>query len=192
MVAVLLGRPGPFHLKRSRSGADELELVAESVLSRLPSGVRVLEFDPYGYDERQFCSPGVDLPLCRLSRAPNDAYPEYHTSADNLDLISADALQEALAACKSIGDTLDANRVLVNQRPMCEPQLGKRGLYSTTGGTSPAQRTHAMLWLLNQSDGTRSLFDIAQHSGIDFQIVRNAANDLESAGLLTVADNTTT
>ena len=187
VVAVLLGRPGPFHLKRARSGAGELESVAESVLARLPSGVRMLEFDPYGYDERQFCSPGIDLPLCRLSRAPNDAYPEYHTSADNLDLISTVALEEALAACMAIGDTLDGNRVLVNKQPMCEPQLGRRGLYGSTGGTSPAERTHAMLWLLNQCDGSKSLFDIAQRSKIDFEIVRSAALDLEIAGLLSEA-----
>lgn len=191
LVAVLLGRPGPFHLKLSRSGARELESVAQSILAGTQSGLKTLEFDPYGYDERQFCSPGIDLPICRLSRVPNGEFPEYHTSADNVGLLSDVALEEALLACKAIGETLDDNRVFVNQAPMCEPQLGKRGLYNATGGSSPAERIRAMLWLLNQSDGSKSLFEIARDANLDFAVARDAARDLEVAGLLRESDEST-
>jgi aminopeptidase-like protein len=187
MVAVLLGRPGAFHLKQSRRGNTEIDRLAERVLADTASGVKTRDFDPYGYDERQFCSPGIDLPLCRLSRAPNGEYPEYHTSADNLDLVSAAALDEALAACISISDALDANRVWINRAPMGEPQLGKRGLYHATGGTNPKAREHAMLWMLNQSDGARSLLDIAERSGLDLATLGAVAAELEAAGLLSEA-----
>jgi len=187
LIAVLLGRPGEFHLKRSRRGNAEIDRLAERVLAGTGSGVKVREFDPYGYDERQFCSPGIDLPVCRLSRVPNGEYPEYHTSADNLDLISAAALEEALAACISISDALDANRVWINQAPMGEPQLGKRGLYHATGGSNPKEHEHAILWMLNQSDGTRSLLDIAERSGLDLAMLRDVAAELEAAGLLSEA-----
>ena len=187
LVAVLLGRPGEFHLKLSRSGDAAIDRLARRVLAGTDSGVRVRDFDPYGYDERQFCSPGIDLPMCRLSRAPHGEYPEYHTSADNLDLISGETLDEALAACISISDALDANRVWINRAPMGEPQLGKRGLYHSTGGTNPKEREHAILWMLNQSDGKQSLLDIAERSGLDLTTLRDVAVELEAAGLLSEA-----
>lgn len=183
-VAVLLGRPGRFRLKQNRRGEGVAADVAHSVLSATESGCELLDFDPYGYDERQFCSPGIDLDVCRLSRAPNGAYPEYHTSADDLDLIDAAALQEALDACRIVGETLDRNRTLVNLSPKGEPQLGKRGLYQGTGGTSPREYEHAMLWVLSQSDGSTSLLDIARRSGLEFTSVAAAADRLEAAGLL--------
>ena len=184
VVAVLLGRPGAFHLKRSRRGNAEIDRLAECVLVETESGVKIRDFDPYGYDERQFCSPGIDLPLCRVSRVPNGEYPEYHTSGDNLDVVSAAALDEALAACISISDALDANRTWINRAPMGEPQLGTRGLYHATGGTNPKAREHAMLWILNQSDGNNSLLDIAERSGLDLATLAAVAADLAAAGLL--------
>jgi aminopeptidase-like protein len=188
LVAVLLGRPGTFRLKKSRIGDCDMERVSKLVLADSPSGYELLDFDPYGYDERQFCSPGIDLKLCRLSRVPNGEYPEYHTSADNLDLIDSSALSEALDACKAIGNTLEANRVFVNQSPNCEPQLGKRGLYGGTGGASPKRLEHAMLWVLNLSDGAHSLLDIAERSGARFEVISKAATMLQSAGLLRESD----
>jgi aminopeptidase-like protein len=182
LVAVLLGRPGPFRLKKSRIGECDIERVSKAVLSDTPSGYELLEFDPYGYDERQFCSPGINLNLCRLSRAAHGEYPEYHTSADNLDLIDSSALSEALDACIAIGNMLDANRVFVNQLPNCEPQLGKRGLYGGTGGTSPKHLEHAMLWVLSLSDGAHSMLDIAERSGAKFEVISEAATMLDSAG----------
>jgi len=184
LVAVLLGRPGEFHYKRSRRGDAEIDRTVPAVLSDARSGLVLRDFDPYGYDERQFCSPGIDLPVGRLSRVPHGEYPEYHTSGDNPDLVSEEALAEAVDACMTIGEALDKNRNFINQSPKGEPQLGKRGLYRKTGGDNPKQREHALLWILNLADGDHSLLDIAERSGLPFTVIASAAAELEAAGLL--------
>ncbi len=180
----LVGDAAPFTWKRSRHGNAEIDRVAEYVLGRRQPAHRVLEFSPYGYDERQFGSPGINLPTGRLTRSVNGGYPEYHSSADNLDLISEERLQEALAVVTEVLQTLDDNRYFVNNQPYCEPQLGKRGLYRQTGGADIADRESAMLWLLNQSDGDHSLLDIAEKSGIGFESLAATAAELAAAGLL--------
>ena len=184
LVAVLLGRPGEFHYKTTRDGDEVIDKVAHMVLTETASGVQQRQFAPYGYDERQFGSPGVNLPVGRISRTPNGEYPEYHTSGDNLELITEAALQESLEACIRIGQVLDQNRTFENQAPECEPQLGKRGLYRNTGGDNPREREHAILWLLNMSDGSKSLLDVANRSGLPFDILRSAADELVESGLL--------
>jgi aminopeptidase-like protein len=139
----------------------------------------VQDFSPYGYGERQYCSPGFDLPVGRLSRTPHGCFPEYHTSADNLDFVRPGQLAGSLAACLEICDVLENDRTYVNQNPKCEPQLGKRGLYRDIGDDEMA-----MLWVLNQSDGQHSLLDIAERSGCAFSAIRRAADLLGQHGLL--------
>ena len=158
--------------------------MAESVLSAAAPDVVLRDFDPYGYDERQFGSPGIDIPVGRLSRAPNGEYPEYHTSADNLDLIDAGSLAEALGICLDISREFDAAEIYRNLAPNGEPQLGKRGLYRQTGGDNVASDEYAMLWVLNQSDGEHSLADIAERSGLTLESLRAAVERLVDAGLL--------
>lgn len=184
LVAVLLGRPGEFHYKCSRSGDNAIDRIVTHVIGGTDSGSKVRPFDPYGYDERQFCSPGINLPVGRISRVPNGEYSEYHTSADNLELISEDALEEALRVLIKIGQVVDGNRTMLNLAPNCEPQLGKRGLYRNTGGENPKEREHAMLWVLNLSDGSNSLLDIAEKSGISIEVISAVAVELETAELL--------
>lgn len=184
LVAVLLGRPGALHYKRSRLGTAEIDRVVERVLKRRGGEYVIRDFDPYGYDERQFCSPGVALPLGRLTRVPNGEYPEYHTSADNLDLIERDALEEAVEVCMQIGAELEESEKFRNRFPHGEPQLGKRGLYRRSGGENLASREYAMLWLLNLSDGNFSLPDIAERSGVPIDDLRAVARELVDAGVL--------
>ena len=188
IVAVLLGRPGEFHLKLSRSGDAAIDRLVKRVLADTDSGLKVRDFDPYGYDERQFCSPGINLPMCRLSRVPHGEYPEYHTSGDNTNLLTEEALVEALEVCISISDALNTDQIWINNAPNGEPQLGKRGLFRATGGTNPEDREHALLWILNQSDGKRSLLDIAERSGLGLALLRQVVKELEAAGLLSEAD----
>jgi aminopeptidase-like protein len=138
-----------------------------------------VDFSPYGYDERQFCSPGFNLPVGRLSRTPFGEYPEYHTSADDLRFVSAEALGDSYGRILEILDVLEQDRVYINLNPKCEPQLGKRGLYS-----SPGADELSLLWVLNLSDGGHSLLDIAERSGLEFPAVRKAAGRLFDAGLL--------
>jgi aminopeptidase-like protein len=181
---VLLGDAGPFHYKRTRRGDAEIDRVAEFVLAERHPDAKLLEFSPYGYDERQFGSPGIDAPVGRLTRSPNGAYPEYHSSADNLDFVRPEHLAESLAVLERIVDVLEGNVYYRNTHPNCEPQLGKRGLYGATGGSQPKEREHAMLWVLSLSDTKHSLLEIATKSRIAFDVVRAAADDLLGAGLL--------
>ena len=182
LVLASLGDAGGFTYKRSRRGDTATDRAAEYVISR--RGGRIEDFSPYGYDERQFCSPGFDLAVGRLTRTPNGRYPEYHTSADDLSFVSSRALAESLAACEEILGVLEENVCYVNQNPRCEPRLGPRGLFRTTGGTSPGEFEHALLWVLNQSDGTRDLLSIAERSRLDFSLIARAARALVDVDLL--------
>ncbi len=184
LVLGLLGDPGALTYKSSRNGATATDTIASYVVGQIDPMSRVTPFSPYGYDERQLCSPGFDLPVGRLTRSPNDGYPEYHSSADDLALIRPQYLAQSLDACRLFVTVLEDDFTYVNRSPKGEPQLGKRGLYGAVGGTSPGEREHAMLWILNQSDGSRSLLDIARRAGLPFDLVRDAASALERAGLL--------
>ena len=181
LVLGLLGDPAALTYKRSCRETHEIDAIAAHVLAGEGT---VLPFSPYGYDERQLCSPGFDLPAGRLTRSVNGGYAEYHTSADDLEFITPAALQDSLAACQRIIEVMEHNQRFRNRRPKGEPQLGVRGLYASLGGGGPAEHEHAMLWVLNQSDGTRSLLDIAQRSGLPFALLLEAARRLEKAGLL--------
>jgi aminopeptidase-like protein len=183
-----VGDPGGFTYKRSRRGDAEIDRVVAHVLGRSGRPHRVVDFSPYGYDERQFCSPGFDLPVGRLSRTEFATYPEYHTSADDLDLVGPAQLQESLELCLEVVQVLEGNRRYLNLRPKGEPQLGRRGLYGQIGGRSDAEeRQMAMLWVLNQSDGRMSLLDVAERSGLPFALLAEVAAALEGAGLLAEA-----
>jgi aminopeptidase-like protein len=185
LVLACVGDGGEPTYKKSRRGDAEIDRVARLVLRERGGGHRVEDFTPYGYDERQFCSPGFDLPVGCLMRTPHGRFPEYHTSADNLDLVRPEALGDSLSICLAVLDVLESNRTYVNQNPKCEPQLGKRGLYGSVGGlASAAPDEMTMLWVLNLSDGRHSLLDITERSACSFGAVKTAAQALESAGLL--------
>jgi aminopeptidase-like protein len=181
LVLASLGDRGSFVYKRSRRGDAEVDRVVEHVIGTEGS---VEDFSPYGYDERQFCSPGFDLPVGRFSRTPNGRYPEYHSSADNLDFITAESLGASLQACERICSVLEGNLRYRNLLPKCEPRLGPRGLYRNATGRNPSEFEHALLWVLNQSDGTRDLLSIAQRSRLDFAVIAGAATAARDAGLL--------
>ena len=184
LVLTGIGNADSFHYKKSRRGDAEIDRVAAHVLAHLKDGAQVLEFSPYGYDERQFCSPGFNLPVGCLMRSVWGTFPEYHTSADNLSFIHSERLAESLQVCARVVDVLESNRRFRNLKPFCEPQLGKRDLYRSTGGASIGEEIHARLWVLNQSDGEASLLDIAERSGLPFSAIFQAAQLLREAGLL--------
>jgi len=184
LVLTGIGDAGAFHYKKSRRGDAEIDRAAAHVLGHSGEPSEVLEFSPYGYDERQYCSPGFNLPVGCLMRSVWGTFPEYHTSADNLDFIRPQQLAQSLRVCASIFDVLENNRSYLNQNPCCEPQLGKRNLYRSTGGDSIGAEINARLWVLNFSDGERSLLDIAERSGLPFEAIRDAAELLCENGLL--------
>jgi aminopeptidase-like protein len=180
-----IGDEGGFTYKRSRRGDAEIDRAAEVALRDHGIPYRVLEFEPWGGDERQFCSPGFDLPFGALSRTAHEADPFNHTSGDGLARVTHGSLAESVGACLAIIEALETNRPFVNLSPHGEPQLGRRGLYRASGGavTRPEDE-RALLWVLNLSDGSRTLLDIAARSGLGYATVRRAAERLAEVGLL--------
>lgn len=187
LVLTLLGEDAPFTYKKSRRGAAAVDRAAALVLREAGVPHAVREFSPYGYDERQYCSPGFNLPVGCLSRTPFGEFAEYHTSADNLDFVQPETLQASLRLAQELLAVLDANRRCRNLSPYGEPQLGRRGLYKNVGGgLDSAAWQLALLWVLNLSDGEHSLLDIAERAGLPFAQVRQAATALAATDLLEV------
>ena len=186
LVLTCIGDKGSFHYKKSRQEKAEIDRAVMHVLSHQTDSPEFLEFSPYGYDERQYCSPGFNLPVGCLMRSVWGTFPEYHTSADNLEFIHPAKLTESLRVCAAVFDVLESNRRYRNLNPHCEPQLGKRGLYRATGEGSIEEELSARLWVLNLSDGQHSLLDIAERSRIAFPMIRDAADLLHENGLLSV------
>jgi aminopeptidase-like protein len=184
LVLANVGDSGRSTYKKSRRGNAEIDSVAMHVLQHSGEDYEVLEFSPYGYDERQFCSPAFDLPVGSLMRTPHGRFPEYHTSADNLDFVQPPYLTNSFAKCLSILSVLENNLTYLNQNPKCEPQLGKRGLYRTIGGAEGEVDELALLWVLNLSDGNHNLLDVAVRSGYPFESIKRAADLLCEHALL--------
>jgi aminopeptidase-like protein len=184
LVLSCVGDPGRFTYKRSRRGTAEIDRAVEHVLRSSGADFELLDFSPYGYDERQYCSPGVNLPVGCFMRTPNGKYPQYHTSADNLDLVTAPALAESVYRLLSVVEVLEKNHRYLNLSPKCEPQLGRRGLYRQMGGTASTGLEEALLWVLNFSDGEHSLLNIAERSNLEFSKLAETAELLLKNDLL--------
>ncbi|MEV4015480.1 DUF4910 domain-containing protein [Nonomuraea angiospora] len=177
------GDSGTITYKRSRRGDAEIDQVFAHVLKDRPH--TVLDFSPYGYDERQYCSPGFNLAVGSLTRTPYGGYPEYHTSADNPDFVRPEAMEDTLETLWTAVRVLEGNRRYQNLSPYGEPQLGARGLYGSLGGRSDTKQAQmAMLWVLSLSDGLNSLLGIAERSNLPFQAIADAAHALQNAGLV--------
>ena len=181
LVVSCVGDPGPQRYKCSRRGDSPVDRAATYVLSRAAESI-VMDWQPTGGDERQYCAPGFNLPVGTLSRTPHGLFPEYHSSADDLTLVTPEALASSFETALEIIDIVETNSRYRNLSPYGEPQLGKRGLYqSVPDGTNPEA---AYLWLLNLSDGTHDLLAIAERSGLPFAAVREAAATLVTHELL--------
>ena len=190
LVAACVGDPGPLTYKRSRRGDAAIDRTAAQVVRA--AGGEVRDFTPLGGDERQFCSPGFDLPVGVLSRTPQDEFPGYHSSADDLELVRPEHLAGSFAAYLAVfdqleGEAAEGNATYVSLNQKGEPQLGKRGLYRAVGGGSFAEG--ALLWVLNLSDGRHDLKAIAERSGLPFSEIRSAADQLLAANLLEAAED---
>jgi aminopeptidase-like protein len=175
LVFSCLGDAGRPTYKRSRRGNAEIDRVAAHVLATRGPDHGIADFAPWGYDERQYCSPGFDLPVGCLMRTPHGQFPEYHTSADDLGFVRPAALADSLAICERIVAVLEANRTCVSRNPKGEPQLGRRGLYGFLGGTGRSDAELAILWILNLADGRHDLLAVAERSGLPFDVVAETA-----------------
>ena len=187
-VVTCIGLDAPFNYKRSRRVPSLANRAAEYCLSTASSNATVHDFTPASFssDERQYCSPGFDLPVGVFSRTRVGEYPQYHTSLDNRALVSFDAMAEAVDVLTGVCDALDANVMPRNLSPFGEPHLAKHGLYPTLGASRDRRAmVDATMWLLNLADGTNDLLAIAERSGVDIHLLADRARACRDAGLLT-------
>jgi aminopeptidase-like protein len=184
LTLTCLGDGHPFTYKKTIGGDAEIDQAVAYVLAQRGGPHHVVGYHPYGYDERQFNSPGFRLPVGSLMRGRHGQFPEYHTSADDLAFVSADRLAESWTVVRDVVDLLEGNRTVRSLQPWGEPQLGRRGLYRAVGGRHLPEVELAMLWVLCLADGDHSLLDVAERSGTGFGVVRAAADALERHALL--------
>ncbi|HWP48766.1 MAG TPA: DUF4910 domain-containing protein [Candidatus Limnocylindrales bacterium] len=185
LVVANVGDSGKSTYKKSRRGDAEIDKAVSHILKHSGQDYEILDFSPYGYDERQFCSPGFNLPVGCLMRTPQGRFPEYHTSADNLDFVRPEYLADSFSKYLAVLNVLENNKKYLNKNPKCEPQLGKRGLYRAMGGQKDVGTFElALLWVLNLSDGNHTLLDIADRSGLKFDLIKNVADVLMEHDLL--------
>jgi aminopeptidase-like protein len=188
LVAACVGDRGSVTYKKSRRGDAEIDRAVANVLRHSGDPYAVEEFVPWGGDERQFCSPGFDLAVGSLMRTPPGSFAEYHTSADDLNFVSAESLTDSFNKYVQVFDVLEGNTTYLNHNPKGEPQLGKRGLYKAISTGAPREdevAERALLWILNLSDGKHSLLDISDRGNLPFSAIRSAATTLEEHGLIT-------
>lgn len=187
-VVTCIGDNRGFTYKRSRKGNSLVDRAVEVVLKQTEEDYKILEFSPIGSDERQYCSPGFNLPIGSLMRTKYGEYPEYHTSGDNIDFISFEAMENSVLKFLDIINLIEKNFKYINRFPNCEPQLGKRGLYPSLGSQKKkAEEIEAMMWILNYTDGNFDLIDIIEKSKIDFKILLKEIDRLIENDIIEVA-----
>ncbi len=214
LVATCLGDSGISTYKKSRDGNSVIDKVVEQVLQESGEPFKILDFWPSGgADERQFSSPGFNIPVGSLMRTVYGTYGEYHTSADNLNFVNKESLANSFSKYFTVIHHLDNlewteikrdqqskkisknnDPVFINLYPKCEPQLGKRGLYHIIGGITNQGKSYqkggAFSWVLNFSDGFNSISDIEKRAKssiedeLDFETLLEAANILKEKKLL--------
>jgi aminopeptidase-like protein len=187
LIVSMVGDGGGPTYKKSRRGGTTIDRAVVHTIRHSGLTPTVLDFSPYGYDERQYCSPGFNLPVGLFQRSKFGEIPEYHTSADNLDFIAPNHLALSYRLIAETLDVVENDAVYCSTMPKCEPQLGRRGLYGMVGGDKNAAAANmAMLWILNLSDGLHSLLDIAERANLPFAVIRRTAQLLQHNGLLAI------
>jgi aminopeptidase-like protein len=176
-VLTCCGDEGKIHFKESRRGNTLTDRISKHVLSQIEVPHAVIPFSVGGSDERQFCSPGYNLPIGSFIRTPYQRYPEYHTSLDNADFISYTAMEESIEILFQMILGIELNETYLNVVPFGEPQLGKRGLYPSSNMPNSDQREsiHQLMHFLNWADGEHDLLEIAEKKGVSmFQMAIHA------------------
>ena len=188
-VVTCVGDPGPFTYLQSRREGTLADRAAEHVLRHSGQTFSILDYTHRQSDERQYCSPGIDLPVGSLMRTKYGSYPEYHTSLDNLDFITPDALKGSLDMYRTLIDAIEANRTYQATVTEGEPHLGRRGLYPTLGSrTDTTARTEDMMALLSYGDGNNDLIAVADKHRKPIRTYLVAAEALLDAGLIRSLD----
>lgn len=186
-VITCIGDNGNFTYKKSRRGAELVDRATSLVLEQTEAEYNLVDFFPTGSDERQYCSPGFNLPVGSLMRTMYGKYPEYHTSEDNKSFICFNSMEKSVQKLKDIVDAIEYNHKYINTLPFCEPQLGKRGLYPTLGSQKNTEAAiKGMMWILNMSDGENDLFSISTKSQIPLKDLYPIVDRLLENGILSV------
>ncbi|RZD47134.1 MAG: peptidase M28 [Thaumarchaeota archaeon] len=212
LVATCLADQGHVTYKKTRMGNSVIDKIVEKILKESGEKYEIIDFFPSGSDERQFSSPGFNLPIGSVTRTLYGKFPEYHTSADNLDLVHPKYFQNTfekyIKIFMELEDTFEKNEIkkdgeknissnkkriqkneneliFQNLYPKCEPNLGKRGLYDMIGAKKDELGVKmSIFWVLNLSDGKNSLSDISKQSKIKSDDIKLAAEHLVKAGLI--------
>lgn len=186
-VVTCVGDDRAYSFLRSRQGDTLADRVVNAVMrSHSPDHVEYSYLDR-GSDERQYCSPGIDLPVASIMRTRYNSYPEYHTSLDDLTLVTPTGLQGGFDVLRKCIELIEANRTY-RATTLGEPQLGRRGLYPTLSTRGSGFSVRTMMNVLAYADGTRDLVAIAEHAGIDPEEAVSIAVRLKEAGLLELID----
>jgi len=186
-VVTCVGDTRTYSYLASRHGDTLADRVARHVLDRHAGDYRRYSFLERGSDERQYCAPGIDLPVCSILRSKYGEYPEYHTSLDDLSLISPEGLAGAYGALKGCLEVLEANRVW-RTTTLCEPQLGRRGLYPTLSTKDSGRSVRTLTNILAYADGARDLIALAETIGEDARDCIPILKTLAEAGLVACCD----
>ncbi len=195
LVSTCVGDPGKITYKKSKQGNTEIDKIVTYVLKQSNQPHRILDYFPMGSDERQFCSPGFNLPVGSLfrSRYGTNEFPEYHTSDDNLGFISKESMEDSFMKYFETISIIENNKKYKTLNPKCEPFLGKRNLYRTIGGqteeNSEKDLEFALKWVLSYSNGHNSILDIAEISKMPFSIIKKASDTLYEIDLLKMEKN---
>jgi len=186
LVATCVGDSGAFTYKRSRRGDAPVDKAAQKAIEDSGKPYSIVDFFPWGSDERQYCSPGFDLAIGSLMRSMYGTFPAYHTSGDDLRLVKGRFIAETLKLYHDVLDIIEHDRIYSSCNPHCEPQLGKRGLYGAGSPDNPEalMKERALLWVAAYADGMHSLLDIATRARFPFRIIREAAASLEKHKLI--------
>lgn len=190
MILTCIGDKASYTLKKTREGENILEEITEYIIKQRYTDAKIIDFFPLGSDERQYCSPGINLPFCSLMRSPYGTYKEYHTSLDNKCYISFDSIQQSIYDLLDVVKIIENNTIYYNQFPMCEPQLGKRGLYPTISAPNARNCINdAMMWILNYSDGKHTFFEILKKSDLNLNDFIQARDLLLKNRIITLYEN---
>lgn len=185
LVVTCVGDRGPFTYRKSRQDTAVIDKAVEKALVDAGAPHRIIDFFVPGSDERQFGSLAFQMPVGSLMRTAYDRYPEYHTSADSLDFVDPISLGDSFRRYMDVIGIIEHDKTYINTNPKCEPQLGKRGVYSLLGGQKNVTVSiNAMTCLLNLCDGTQSLLEVAIRSGMLFSDIKAAAELLVEVGIL--------